>query len=397
MTIPPPSLPFVDLKTQYARLKPRIDARIQAVLDHGRYVMGPEIGELECALAGFAGVPFALAVSSGTDALLLALMAEEIGPGDAVFLPGFTFTATAEVIAAVGATPVFVDVAADTFNIDPDDLERRVARVAAAGEVTPRAVIAVDLFGLPADYPAIAAIAERYGLFVIADAAQSFGAAVAGLRVGGLAPVTCVSFFPSKPLGCYGDGGAVLTLDQARFDRLSCLRIHGQGAHQYDIVRIGRNARMDTIQAAVLLVKLETFADDLARRETVAARYRAGLRDVVSVPLHPAGVACAWAQYTLRVEDRDGLRSRLQAQGIPTGVYYPRPLHLQPAFLRWSEGPGSLPVSEALCGHVLSLPVHPELDDATVDRVIEAVRAALVPGEIQARADPPPARKRSHE
>ncbi len=377
--VDPAPLPFVDLKAQYADLKPRIDARIHSVLDHGRFIMGPEVGELECALAGFSGAKFALGVSSGTDALLLALMAEEVGPGDAVFLPAFTFTATAEVIAAVGATPVFVDVRADTFNIDVGDLERRVEAVVGAGDLRPRAVIAVDLFGLPADYAALHAVADRLGLFVMDDAAQGLGGALGERRIGTLAPVTAVSFFPAKPLGCYGDGGALLTDDEARYERLRCLRIHGQGASQYDIVMIGRNARLDSLQAAILLVKLEVFEAELARRDAIAARYNEALGDVAAVPERSPGITSAWAQYTLRLPAtvRDHVRNVLQAAGVPSMVYYPKPLHLQPAFARWGEGPGSIPVSEALCQEVLSLPIHPYLDESAQDRIITAVRSAL--------------------
>ena len=373
----PAPLPFVDLKAQYARLKPEIDARVHAVLDHGRFILGPEVAELEAELARFAGSRHAIGVASGTDALLLALMAEEIGPGDAVFLPAFTFTATAEVTCALGAEPVFVDVDPRTFNLDPPDLACKLAGVTAAGRLKPRLVMAVDLFGQPADYAAIRAIADRHDLLVIADAAQSFGASLGGVRVGALAPMTAVSFFPAKPLGCYGDGGAVFTNDDDTAAVLTSLRVHGQGSEQYDIVRIGRNARLDTMQAAVLLAKLAVFEDELARRNEIADRYDDLLQDVVMVPQRVPGAVSAWAQYTILVDDRERVQSALKAEGIPTMVYYPRPLNRQPAFERFGDGEGSTPVADALSGTVLSLPIHPYLDNATVDRIAAAVRAAI--------------------
>lgn len=372
-------IPFVDLKAQYARLKPVIDARIHAVLDHGRYILGPEVAELEAELCRMSGARHAVGVASGTDALLVALMAESIVPGDAVFLPAFTFPATAEVVCCVGAEPVFVEVEAETFNIDVADLDRRIDAVREEGRLRPRAVIAVDLYGLPADYDAVHAVAERHDLFVIADAAQSFGARRDGRGVGTLAPVTAVSFYPAKPLGGYGDGGAVLTGDDTRADLLRSLRVHGEGDGQYDIVRIGRNARLDTLQAAILLAKLEAFAEDLAARNAVAGWYDVRLDGVVATPGRPPATQSAWAQYTLVLDpgERDRVRDRLKAEGVPTMVYYPAPLHLQPAFARFGNGNGSLPVSEDLCRRVLSLPIHPDLDEGTVDRIAEAVRRAV--------------------
>jgi dTDP-4-amino-4,6-dideoxygalactose transaminase len=372
-----PALPFVDLKAQQARLRPVLDARIRRVLEHGQYILGPEVAELETELAVFCGARHALAVSSGTDALLVALMAEGVGPGEAVFLPAFTFPATAEVVAGVGATPVFVDVDACTFNMDVDDLERRIREVEAAGRLRPRAVIAVDLYGAPADYGRLSQLADRHGLFLLADAAQSFGAALDGRRVGTLAPVTAVSFFPAKPLGCYGDGGALFTDDDEMARVMRSVRVHGEGASRYDVVRLGRNARLDTLQAAVLLAKLEVFADELERRAAVADLYDRLLADVVTVPARRPGAASAWAQYTVLVDHRDEVKNRLAETGFPTMVYYPKPLHLQPAFAGFGDGPGSMPTSERLCEHVLSLPIHPYLDDATVERIAGAVRAAL--------------------
>ncbi len=371
------NIPFVDLKAQYECLKGDIDSRIQAVLEHGKFIMGPEVAELEEALAAFAGCKHAVAVSSGTDAMLIALMAEGIGPGDAVFLPAFTFTATAEVVAAVGATPVFVDVHKNTCNIAGNDLAEHVQEVAESGRLRPRAVIAVDLFGLPTNYESLEEIVEQHGLFVLADAAQSFGASVDGRRVGTLAPVTATSFFPAKPLGCYGDGGAILTDDDGRAGIARSIRLHGKGTAKYDIARIGMNGRLDTIQAAVLLAKLSVFADELAARERLAKLYDACLRGVVTIPHRVEGVTSAWAQYTIQLDERDRVAATLKEQGIPTAVYYPRPMHLQPAYEKFGAGPGSLPISEKLCERVLSLPMHPYMDEATADKVCDALTAAV--------------------
>ena len=377
MSEPLPPIDFAGVRAQYARLAPEIDARIRAVLDHGRFIMGPEVTEFESALAAFAGAGHAVGVSSGTDALLMALMAEEIGPGDAVFVPAFTFTATAEVVLLLGATPVFVDVDARLFNIDPADLERRIAEVEAAGELTPRAVIAVDLFGLPADYTTLSALCGAHNLFLLADGAQSFGGSLGGARVGTLTQATAVSFFPSKPLGGYGDGGALLTDDAVRAARYRSIRAHGKGEAKYDIVRLGLNARLDTLQAAILLAKLPHFAAEIAARERVATVYDGGLGGTVEIPARVAGAQSAWAQYTILADARDALAEGLKAKGIPTAVYYPRPLHLQPAYAEYAEGEGSLPVAEALCARVLSLPMNPYLGDSEAARVCDALSAAL--------------------
>lgn len=372
------SLPFVDLKAQYARLGPSIDARIRKVLEHGQYVLGPEVDELEKALAAFAGSRDAIAVASGTEALRMPLMAEGIGPGDAVFLPGFTFPATAEVVVSLGASPVFVDVAETSYNLDPLALESAINKTRRDGKLRPRAVMPVDLFGLPADYAAIGAIAQKNQLFVLADAAQSFGGALGNRRVGTLAPVTATSFFPAKPLGCYGEGGAVFTDDAAFAKVLRSIRMHGAGDERYDIVRIGTNGRLDTLQAAVLLAKLEVFADELQARERWAAaydRYLAGLEIVL--PPRQSGAASAWAQYCVRVKRRDAIREALAKQGIPTAIYYPKPLHFQPAYAPYGQGAGSLPVSEKICNEIMSLPIHPYLDDGVVERIAKALAAAL--------------------
>ena len=373
MTTP---LPFVDLKAQYARLKPRMDARIRAVLDHSQFILGPEVQELEAELVRFSGAAHAITVANGTVALTISLMAEGIGPGDAVFVPAFTFAATAEAVFAVGATPVFCDVGPDTFNMDPADLERAVADVPAGGSLRPRAVIPVDLFGLPADYAAINAVADAHGLFVLADAAQSFGASRDASRVGRLAAVTTTSFFPSKPLGCYGDGGAIFTDDAGRAEVMRSIRVHGQGADGR-CVRLGMNGRLDTLQAAALLAKLEAFEDEIQAREILARRYDQALRGAVTLPARIEGAASVWAHYSIVVDNRDGLRDGLAARGIPARVYYPSPLHLQPAFRDYGGGPGSLPVSEELSRRILSLPIYPDLDEATVDRISDAVIAAL--------------------
>lgn len=366
---------FIDLKTQYDRLKADIDARIQAVLAHGQYIMGPEVAELERQLAAFTGARHAVTVANGTDALQIALMAWGVGPGDAVFLPSLTFTATAEAPLLLGASPVFVDVDPDRFTIDPADLERRIAEVRREGRLRPRVIVPVDLYGLPADYAAVAAVAD--GIPVLGDAAQSFGATADGRRVGSLATMTATSFFPAKPLGCYGDGGALFTDDDDLAAVLRSLRIHGAGSQKYDVVRVGVNSRLDTIQAAVLLGKLAAFPAELERREALARRYDAGLSDLLHTPHRPAGLTSAWAQYTIQHAARDRLAAALKTAGVPTAVYYPRPMHLQPAYAAHGGGPGSLPVSEALCERVLSLPMHPYMEDATADRIVDAVRQAV--------------------
>jgi dTDP-4-amino-4,6-dideoxygalactose transaminase len=373
----PPPIPFVDLKAQYRRLKPSIDARIHKVLEHGRFILGPEVLEFEQALSRFAGAREAVSVASGTEALRLPLMAAEIGTGDAVFLPDFTFTATAEVVVTAGATPVFVDVAMDTYNIDPNALEQAIADVRAEGTLRPRAVIAVDLFGLAADYSRLNATCAREGLLLIADAAQSFGGALDGVRVGRLAPVTATSFFPSKPLGAYGDGGAILTDDAALAAIYRSLRMHGAGDERYDIVRVGTNARLDSLQAAVLLAKLDIFEDEILARERVARSYDQRLPAGAVRPPRNARANSAWAQYCVRVEGREQVIASLTRQGIPTAIHYPRPLSAQPAFARFTRSPGSRPVSARLCESIMALPMHPYLDDATIDRIAGALEAAI--------------------
>ncbi len=370
-------VPLVDLEAQYLSLRPRIDARVHKVLSEGRYILGPEVEELEKALARFSGVRHAICVASGTDALKIALMAEGIGPGDAVFLPSFTFVATAEVVAGLGAAPVFIDIDKKTLNIDPDDLCRCVEQVRRAGGLQARAVIAVDLFGLPTDYTTINEIAGRYGLFVLADAAHSFGGSVRGYRVGGLAPVTATSFYPSKPLGCYGDGGCVLTDDDSRAKIIRSIHRHGFGSDGHSAIHVGVNSRLDTLQAAILLAKLEVFEDELKARERVAHYYGSELGSVVTVPSCPAGFSSAWAVYAILVRDRNSVREALAQAGAATAVYYSTPLHLHPAYASYGNGPGSLPVCERISKQIVSLPMHPYLDEATAGLICQTVIRAL--------------------
>ena len=362
---------FIDLAAQQAPIRDRIDAAITRVLDHGRYVMGPEVVELESALASFSSAPHVVSCASGTDALTLALMVHGVGAGDAVFVPTFTFAATAEAVALLGATPVFVDVDPVSFNLDPDQLESAVEGL--GGHLRPSGVIAVDLFGLPADYGRITSVAERSGMWVVADAAQSFGAVRDGANVGTMAPLTTTSFFPAKPLGCYGDGGAVIAHDEGHAEVLRSLRVHGAGTAKYDNVRIGINGRLDTLQAAILLEKLAVFPDEIRARQRIADRYEQALRDSVIVPTVPDGALSTWAQYTIQVDGRDALAAHLTDRGVPSAVYYPRPLHLQTAYRRYPRGAGGLAVAERLSERVLSLPMHPYLSDADQDRVVEAV------------------------
>lgn len=372
----PAAIAFIDLAAQRRRLGGRIDTAIARVLEHGQYVMGPEVQTLENQLAYFVGVRHAVTCSSGTDALLLVLMAWGIGRGDAVFVPALTFASTAEVVALLGATPVFCDIRPDTFTLDPDSLESAVA-AACTLDLTPRVVVPVDLNGQPADYRRIRSIADAHGLKLLADAAQSFGATLDGHRVGSLGDATAISFFPAKPLGCYGDGGAVLTDDAGLATLIDSLRQHGRGSHKYDNVRVGINGRLDTLQAAVLLEKLTIFEDELIARRRVANRYDRGLAGIAEPPAVLAGAQCTWAQYTLVLEGRDNVAARLREVGVPTGVYYPVPLHRQAAYRDYPVAPGGAPVAESLADRVLSLPMHPYLTEATQDRVCRALRHAV--------------------
>jgi UDP-2-acetamido-2-deoxy-ribo-hexuluronate aminotransferase len=368
------TIPFIDLKSQYALIKDSVDAGIKRVLEHGQYIMGPEVAECEKRLAALAGSKHCLTVSSGTDALIAPLMALGIGPGDAVFLPSFTFTATAEVVLLVGARPVYIDVHPRLFNIDVAHLAREIAAVKKEGTHRPRAVISVDLFGLPADYPALNKLCEAEGIVLIDDAAQSFGGALNNKRVGSLAPITATSFFPAKPLGCYGDGGAIFLDDDALMAKLVSIRVHGQGRSKYEVERVGLNARFDTIQAAVILSKLDVFEGELERRQDVAKKYGEMLGGAVETPEVPAGYRSAWAQYSILSNRRDELAAALKEEGIPTAIYYPIPMHLQAAYRAYGAGEGSCPVAERLAKRVLSLPMHPYLDDAMIARICTIVR-----------------------
>lgn len=373
-----PELEFAGIKAQYEALREVIAPRVEQVFRHCQFINGPEVAELEATLAEFASVDHAIGLSSGTDALTAPMLAEGIGPGDAVFLPAFTFTATAEVPLLLGAAPVFVDVDPRTYNIDLADLEAKIAQVKATGGLTPRAIVSVDLFGLPADYAALGALAEREGLFLLADAAQSFGGMQNNSRVGSLAPATATSFFPAKPLGCYGDGGAVLTDDGELADRIRSVRNHGQGAEKYAIDRIGLNARLDTLQAAILLAKLPALAGEIEARNRLADRYDTHLSDVCITPQREEGNLSAFAQYCILVEDRDAVQATLADAGIPTAIYYPKPMHFQGPYAAYGDGPGSLPVSEDLAGRILALPVHGYMAEDTADHIATTVRAAVL-------------------
>ena len=378
MDTPPiaPPIPFLDLPAQQARIGPELRRRIEAVLAHCQFVLGPEVAELEQALASLCGASHCVGVSSGTDALQIAMMAEGIGRGDAVFLPAFTYTATAEVPLLLGAIPVFVDIDPHTFQIDVTHLQERVEMVRQRGDLRPRAVIGVDLFGQPADWPALRAVAAREGLFTLDDCAQSFGASLSGAKLGTMADATALSFFPSKPLGAYGDGGALLTESSERAGLYRSLRTHGEGATRYEVLRTGMNGRLDTLQAAVLLAKLSVFEDELAARERIACAYDAGLGNAVAIPARVRDSTSAWSVYAVLLPDtaaRDRLQAALRAEGVPSAIYYPRALHRQPAYAH-AHDDSPLPVSDDIASRILALPMHPDLTDADVARVCAAVR-----------------------
>ncbi|HCQ54062.1 MAG: DegT/DnrJ/EryC1/StrS aminotransferase family protein [Brevundimonas diminuta] len=380
------TIPFIDLLSQRRRIGATIDAALMEVAASGQYIMGPAVGAFEQALCDFGQAPHALSCSNGTDALVLLMMAWGVRPGDAVFCPAFTFAATAEVVALAGATPVFVDIRPDTWAIDPDHLRAAVEAVEREGVLKPRAVIAVDLFGQPADYPVLSDIAQKHGLKLIADSAQGFGCTLNGRHPIHWADATTLSFFPAKPLGAYGDGGAVLMKDDALMDHLVSLRVHGQATAadaaaqgfnhdpKYLNPRLGMNGRLDTLQAAVLLEKLKIFPDEIERRNRIADRYVQGLAGhVAATPAVIPGGRSVWAQFTVEHDDRDALAAHLKAQGVPTAVYYPIPLHRQPAYRQHPVGPGGLAVTEAKAERVISLPMSAYLDEAVQDRVIAAV------------------------
>jgi dTDP-4-amino-4,6-dideoxygalactose transaminase len=374
----PAPIPFIDLAAQKRRLGGAVDAAIARVLGHCQFILGPEVRAVEAELAQFCGARHAVTCASGTDALVMVLMAKGVGPGDAVVCPTFTFAATAEVVALVGATPVFADVEEASFNLDPDSL-RDACAVARGLGLNVKGVIPVDLFGQPADHDRIAAIARSEGLFVLDDAAQAFGATYGNRRLGAVAPVTTTSFFPAKPLGCYGDGGAIFTDDDELAHILRSLRVHGEGRDKYDCARIGLNGRLDTIQAAILIEKLKLFPDELAARARIARRYSTALADVATVPRLGHGWSSTWAQYTIRLvpSQREPLAAALKAKGIPTAVYYRRPVHRQKPYQGFPMSAGGAPVAERLSHEVISLPMHAYLDEPTQDRIIEAVREEL--------------------
>jgi len=374
----PPPIPFIDVAAQRRRLGAAIDDAVTRVLNHCQFILGPEVRTFESDLAAFCGARHVVTCASGTDALVLALRAMGIGAGDAVLCPSFTFCATAEVAALVGATPVFVDVDEKTFNIDANCIAGAVETARQAG-LNPKAIIPVDLFGLPADHAAIRAAAAAANLLVLDDAAQSFGATCDNRRLGTFGLCTATSFFPAKPLGCYGDGGAVMTDDDGLADIMRSLRVHGQGSDKYDNVRIGLASRLDTMQAAILIEKLKIFPDEIDARNATARRYNEGLSDVAVVPAVPPGMTSVWAQYTIRVQGgrRDALAAELKAERIPTAIYYPIPLHRQQAYKQYPVGKGGVAVSDRLADEVISLPMHAYLDPPTQDRIIDATRRAL--------------------
>ena len=366
---------FIDLQAQRRRLGAPLNAAIMAAVEGGQWILGPQVAQFEKDIAAWAGVKHAIACANGTDALLLVLRAWGVGPGDAVFVPAFTFAASAEVVALAGASPVFVDVLSDTFNMDPVSLEAAIALVKKDGKLTPKVVMPVDLFGQPADYRSLAPIARREGLKLFCDTAQGFGGMMDGKRAGAIGDAAATSFFPAKPLGCYGDGGACFTNDDTLKDLLLSLRMHGQGRDRYEHVQIGLNSRLDTIQAAILIEKLKIFEDEIEKRNDVARRYNQAFAgsNRIKTPVVIEGATSSWAQYTLQVSDRDGFQAGLKQAGVPTMVYYPIPLSRQPAYAHYPSVP--TPVSEALSGHVVSLPMHPYLDEGTQNRIIAAVLA----------------------
>lgn len=387
MSAPEKAIAFIDLQAQRRRIADRINATVQRVIEGGAYIMGPEVKQFETQLAAFGSAKHALGCANGTDALVLPLQAWDVGPGDAVFCPSFTFAATAEIVPWTGATPVFVDIAADTYNMDPDALAAAIEGVLKDGKLKPKVVIAVDLFGQPADYPRISEIARKHGLRLIADSAQGFGCTLHGKHPLSWADAATTSFFPAKPLGCYGDGGAVLTDDDATAELIDSLRVHGKATKtdiarasfdhdpKYMNMRIGRNSRLDTVQAAILIEKLAIFAEEIELRNQVAARYSEGLKNVVSsTPTVIPGGVSTWAQYTIEHPDRDRLAAHLKEHGVPTAVYYPLPLHLQAAYEKFPRGAGGLPVTEEKAKFVISLPMHPYLDEASQNHIIEAIR-----------------------
>ena len=369
---------FIDLKAQQKRIKPALDAAIAKVLADGRYIMGPEVKEFESRLADYGEAQFAIGCANGTDALILPMMAWEIQRGAAVFCPSFTYCATAEAVAIVGATPVFVDINRDTYNMDPESLNRAISAVKAEGNFEPRAIIAVDLFGQSADYDAIARIAREHDLKLISDSAQGFGTTLHGKHPLAWCDVTTTSFFPAKPLGCYGDGGAILTNDEQTSAIIESIRVHGKGKDKYDNVRIGLNSRLDTLQAAILLAKLGVFKDEIEKRNVIAKRYVAGLRGHASrLPAVLKGCVSTWAQFTIEVPDHMKFAAALKENGVPTARYYPKPVHMQTAYKRYPCSPDGLPNTTDCIDNIISLPIHPYLATDTQDMIIETALKAL--------------------
>lgn len=369
---------FIDLAAQQVRLKSDIDAGIASVLAHGKYIMGPEVKEFEAKLAEFGDAEVALGCANGTDALILPMMGWGIGPGSAVFCPSFTYCATAEIIAHVGATPVFIDIDRDTYNMCPDSLRKAIEEIVAQGVLEPRAIIAVDLFGQSADYTRIAPIAKEFGLKLVSDSAQGFGTTLNGNHPVHWADIATTSFFPAKPLGCYGDGGAVLTNDRDLAAIIDSVRIHGKGSDKYDNVRVGLNSRLDTLQAAILLPKLAVFGDEIESRNTVAARYIDGLKGhAMRVPTVMDGVVSTWAQFTIEVPDHAAFAAALKEKDIPTARYYPKPVHMQTAYKHFPSAGNGLPMTEDCIENIISLPMHPYLDADTQDMIIETAKSAL--------------------
>lgn len=372
---------FIDVGAQYKILKKDIDDNIQKVLNHGKYIMGPEISELENKLSEYVGVKHCISTSSGTDALLMPLMAWGLGAGDAVFTTTFTFAATAEVISLLGATPVFADIDPDTFNLDPEKLEQAIKKVFKEGQFTPKAIIPVDLFGLPADYDKIEAIAKKYKLKILEDAAQGFGGLYKRRRAGAFGDAAVTSFFPAKPLGCYGDGGAIFTENDELAAVLKSIRIHGKGKDKYDNIRIGLNARLDTLQAAILLPKLSAFIQyEFAARNKFAEMYTKGLESTLKTPTIPDGMTSSWAQYSVLARDKEErtmLQEKLKESGIPTMIYYCKPLHLQDAYAMLGYKKGDFPVTEDVCSRIFSLPMHPYLTEDIIENIITIIKKCL--------------------
>lgn len=372
---------FIDLKAQYEVLKEKIDGNIQKVLNDGHYIMGPEVKELEEKLAKYVGRKYCATCANGTDALTIAMKVLDIKAGDAVFVPTFTFYSTSEIVSLEGATPIFVDIDERTFNIDSKKLEKAINQVIAENKLTPKAIIPVDLFGQTANFPDILKIAEKYNLYVIEDGAQGFGGQINGKRACSFGDISTTSFFPAKPLGCYGDGGAVFTDDEEMYNKILSIRVHGKGSFKYENIRVGLNSRLDTIQAAILLPKLEAFEDyELENRNKFAKTYTEKLKDIVKTPIVPDGYLSSWAQYTLILEteeEREHLKEELNKNGIPTMVYYPIPLHKQIVYKDYDFNLEDLTVAEKLSKCVLSLPMHPYMTEEIVEKISNEVKKVL--------------------